>query len=92
MIVILAHTVKSKPFPNTSDDDGGCEHTNQWLDDVLTDRRGARYLLTPKHRYAVPVHNPNLNPENPDECNKHSKLPNIMRTLEFVNFINQLKC
>ena len=70
----------------------GCEVSNDWLDEVLTDRRGARSLLTQKHRYSVPIYNPTLEPSNQDEYVKRSELISLMRTQEFKNFIDNLKC
>jgi hypothetical protein len=71
----------------------GCESSNDWLDAVLTDRRGARSLLTPEHRYSVPIYNPTLeHSKNQDEYVKRSELTSIMRTMEFKNFIDNLKC
>ena len=69
-----------------------CKLSNEWLDEVLTDRRGARHMLTQKHRYSVPVYNPALDSENQDEYIKRSELTSVMRTLEFKNFIDNLKC
>lgn len=31
----------------------GCDASNRLLDDIMNDRRGARSLLTPKHRCAT---------------------------------------
>lgn len=70
----------------------GCEVSNEWLDDVLIDRHGARSMITPKHRYAVPIYNPTLELSNQDEYVKRSELTSLMRTQEFKNFIDNLKC
>jgi len=71
----------------------GCVESNDLLDDIMTDKRGARSLLTPKHRYSVPIYNPNLvEPANQDEYVKRSEITSIIRTLEFKNFIDNLKC
>ena len=70
----------------------GCESSNRWLNDLMTDRRGARSLLTPKHRYSIPIYNPDLASENPDEYITRSELTKFMREQEFKNFIDKLKC
>ncbi len=69
-----------------------CKLGNEWLDEVLTDRRGARHMLTQKHRYSVPIYNPALVSQNQDEYIKRSELTSVMRTMEFKNFIDNLKC
>ena len=71
-----------------------CKLGNEWLDEVLTDRRGARSMLTQKHRYSVPIYNPTLaySSSNQEEYIKRSELTSIMRSQEFKNFIDNLKC
>jgi len=70
----------------------GCEVSNDWLNSLASDRHAARLMLTQKHRYSVPVYNPNLEPANQDEYIKKSELTKFIHTLEFKNFIDNLKC
>lgn len=69
-----------------------CKLSNDWLDEVLTDRSGARSMLTQKHRYAVPIYNLALDSGNQDEYVRRFELISLMRTQEFKNFIDNLKC
>lgn len=70
----------------------GCEVSNDWLNSMASDRHAARLMLTQKHRYSVPIYNPDLEPLNPDEYIKRSELTKFMRDQEFKNFIGNLKC
>ncbi len=70
----------------------GCETSNEWLCSTLADRRGARSLLTPAHRYIVPIYKPDFDLQKPDEYIKRSELYDIMRQQEFKQFIDNLKC
>ncbi len=71
----------------------GCESTNKLLNDILEDRRGARSLLIPNNRYAVPVYNVhNLVTDGQDDYIRRSELNNIMKQYEFKSFINSVKC
>jgi hypothetical protein len=70
----------------------GCEVSNDWLNSMASDRLAARLMLTQKHRYSVPIYNPTLELSNQDEYIKRSELTSVMRTMEFKNFIDNLKC
>lgn len=71
----------------------GCEVSNDWLNSMISNRHGARLMLTQKHRYSVPIYNPAQEPsQNQDEYIRRSEITSIMRTQEFKNFIDNLKC
>lgn len=67
----------------------GSKFRNEWLDDVLTDKRGARSLISAKNRRIVPIYNPTY--AQSEQFVTHAEIYNIMHTFDFKKFIESLK-